>query len=236
MTPMEGRGLLRGGILLFALAAIRLGVQHSRPMNAGLETGADDVHRLLEDARAIRDEEARRSAPLAPGETIDPNQAAEEDLDRLPGVGPSVARAILDEREGRGGFAVAEDLLRVRGIGPARLEEIRPYLDFSGGIPLDQRRKPTVRQIGGDVNGVDRSASVSGSVSAVSPPTPRIDVNRAGPQDLESLPGIGPALAKRIVESRNRDGPFRVPDDLLRVRGIGPRTLDRIRVLIVPRG
>jgi competence ComEA-like helix-hairpin-helix protein len=57
----------------------------------------------------------------------------------------------------------------------------------------------------------------------------RIDLDRATARDLERLPGIGPALAARIVADRADRGPFQTPNALLRVRGIGPRTLDRIR-------
>ena len=53
----------------------------------------------------------------------------------------------------------------------------------------------------------------------------RLDVNRASQSELELLPGIGPALSERVVEGR----PFDDLDDLLQVRGIGPRTLERLR-------
>ena len=56
-----------------------------------------------------------------------------------------------------------------------------------------------------------------------------IDVDRASREELERLPGIGPGLAARIVLDRRQNGAFRSPDGLLRVRGIGPRTLERIR-------
>ncbi|MBX3270049.1 MAG: helix-hairpin-helix domain-containing protein [Sandaracinaceae bacterium] len=59
-----------------------------------------------------------------------------------------------------------------------------------------------------------------------------IDVNAASPAELELLPRIGPSLAARIVEARERDGPFESVDDLGRVRGIGPRTVDRLRGLV----
>lgn len=61
-----------------------------------------------------------------------------------------------------------------------------------------------------------------------------VDVNRADWPELAQLPGIGESLAKRIVASRREVGPFREPDDLLRVRGIGPKTLDRVRPYLVP--
>jgi competence protein ComEA len=53
--------------------------------------------------------------------------------------------------------------------------------------------------------------------------TGRLAINRASARDLEALPGIGPSLAKRIVEEREKAGPFRSPRDLLRVKGIGPK-------------
>ncbi len=56
-----------------------------------------------------------------------------------------------------------------------------------------------------------------------------IDLNTAGPQALEMLPGIGPVLARRIVEDRTLHGEFASLDDIDRVRGIGPRTIDKFR-------
>ncbi|HKW51255.1 MAG TPA: helix-hairpin-helix domain-containing protein [Candidatus Eisenbacteria bacterium] len=57
----------------------------------------------------------------------------------------------------------------------------------------------------------------------------RIDLDRATARELERLPGIGPGLAARILADRAERGPYRTPDALLRVKGIGPRTLERIR-------
>src|SRR5262245_43389442 len=56
-----------------------------------------------------------------------------------------------------------------------------------------------------------------------------LDVNLASVAELERLPGVGPALAARIVEARARDGPFGSVDDLRRVRGVGGATLERLR-------
>ncbi len=56
-----------------------------------------------------------------------------------------------------------------------------------------------------------------------------IDLNRAGARELDALPGVGPVLAERILLQRLRYGPFRGLEDLLAVRGVGPRLLDRIR-------
>jgi competence protein ComEA len=60
----------------------------------------------------------------------------------------------------------------------------------------------------------------------------RIDVNRASVADLELLPGVGPTLARRIVNHRAAQGPFTGPEDLLHVHGIGRRTLERLAPLM----
>ncbi len=62
----------------------------------------------------------------------------------------------------------------------------------------------------------------------------QVDINQADWPELIQLPGIGPKLARRIIESRQTDGPFVNHDDLMRVRGIGPRTLDRVRPYLRP--
>jgi competence protein ComEA len=61
-----------------------------------------------------------------------------------------------------------------------------------------------------------------------------VDVNSATWPELAQLPGIGETLARRIVDSREQDGPFSDPKDLRRVRGIGPKTLQRLRPYLQP--
>ncbi len=57
----------------------------------------------------------------------------------------------------------------------------------------------------------------------------RININTASKAELETLPRIGPAMADRIIEERTLRGPFARVEDLNRVRGIGPKTIDRLR-------
>jgi competence protein ComEA len=236
MTPVEGRSLLRGGILLLTLAGLRLGLAQVRTPGGVLPEGGTELEVLLSKSREVQSDEARRSAPMGPGETLDPNRCGEEDFDRLPGVGPATARALVLDRDENGGFNGPDDLLRVAGIGPAKLSRIRPFLDFSGSMPLELRRgtskggKASIQD--GGLPGRRESPGTRGSSSFRRP----VDLNRAPSEELQTLPGIGPALAERIIESRMKDGPFRVSDDLLRVPGIGPSTLSRIRSLVVPQG
>ena len=55
-----------------------------------------------------------------------------------------------------------------------------------------------------------------------------IDINRAGAEELTALPGIGPALAQRIVAYREEHGPFPSIEALQQVSGIGPQTVQGI--------
>jgi competence protein ComEA len=60
----------------------------------------------------------------------------------------------------------------------------------------------------------------------------QININTASQAELESLPGIGPVLAKRIIEYRQVHGPFAEIQDIERVSGIGPATYQKIKELI----
>jgi competence ComEA-like helix-hairpin-helix protein len=81
-------------------------------------------------------------------------------------------------------------------------------------------------------------AELRASVRTAPPPAPTsspstpVDVNRATAEELRRLPGLGPVLAARIVEARETQGRFERVDDLRRVRGIGPATLERLRPLL----
>ena len=81
---------------------------------------------------------ARTASPASPASPATPataaagptniNRATAAELEALPGVGPSTARAIVEHRERYGPFATVDDLLAVRGIGPAKLAEMRSWV------------------------------------------------------------------------------------------------------------
>lgn len=64
------------------------------------------------------------------------------------------------------------------------------------------------------------------------PLTYRVDLNEARRSELRQLPGVGPTLAQRIDEYRDKHGGFRSVDDLLKVPGIGRTTLEKIRPFV----
>ena len=70
-----------------------------------------------------------------------------------------------------------------------------------------------------------------GALSATDPQA-RLDLDNATAQQLEGLPALGPAMARRIVANRDSFGPFKAIENLRRVRGIGPKTLARLAPLV----
>jgi competence protein ComEA len=64
------------------------------------------------------------------GAPINVNRASEAQLEALPGIGPTLAAAIVEERQRNGPFRSADDLTRVHGIGPGRLAQLRDFVAF----------------------------------------------------------------------------------------------------------
>jgi competence ComEA-like helix-hairpin-helix protein len=143
--------------------------------------------------------EKRAGVPLAVGERLDPNFADETELRRIPGIGPAKAAAMVRDRRENGPFRSLEDLERVAGLGKKSVSRLAPYLALTAEPNSSLQQRLLV------------------------------DLNRAEVEDLVRLPGIGPELAARIVEFRDRSGGFRHADDLLAVPGIGPGIVEKIR-------
>ncbi len=72
---------------------------------------------------------------------------------------------------------------------------------------------------------VPEQGQASEAQSEAQPATPKININKATAKELEALPGIGPALSKRIVEGR----PYETIEDIKKVKGIGEKTFQKIK-------
>lgn len=139
--------------------------------------------------------------------------------------------------------AVAKTIL-IHVAGKVKRPDVYPLLAGS-------RVSDAIKAAGGAQKGVDLSdinlarvlvdgeqvyvgyvAKVSSSSSSKSKKTRFtgvINVNRATKAEFDSLTGIGPVIASRIINYRSANGPFLALDDLLKVSGIGSKTLERIR-------
>jgi competence protein ComEA len=62
------------------------------------------------------------------------------------------------------------------------------------------------------------------ALAATAPAAPQVNINTASEQELQLLPRVGPALAKRVVEFRTANGPFKAPEELTRVKGVGEKS------------
>ncbi|WP_420127727.1 ComEA family DNA-binding protein [Longimicrobium sp.] len=245
-TPQERLALGVAALLLAGGAVAR--TLQTGPADAAL-TGPPAIEasasKLAAQVADSVERAERRRAPLAPGERIDPNTASADELDRLPKIGPALAQRIVVWRGSHGAFRTMADLDSVPGVGPAVLRDAGPHLALAAAPAGEQGNKePGTRNRGQEPAEAPRSArrssqsaaSVadldrsprSSSSSAGADGTP-VDVNRATADELATLPGIGPALARRIVEWRGANGRFATVDDLDKVPGIGPATVERLR-------
>lgn len=84
-------------------------------------------------------------------------------------------------------------------------------------------RQPTARPAQASMG-----PSPSATVESDSSPD-RININTASVTELDTLPGIGPVLAQRIIDDRTENGPYRTIDDLARVSGISPAMVEELR-------
>jgi competence protein ComEA len=195
------------------------------------EVGSDPLlDRVLDDgSRVVRQPDG--SLSLVPPEQhllfglrLDANTVDASELETLPGVGPALAAAIVADREARGPFGRFEDLDRVSGVGPALLERLRAYVQVVPVATTDASAE------GGD----QELPSGAASATVVSEPEARapVNLNTATQEELESLPGIGPQKASAILAYRQRHSRFRSVGELVRVRGIGSKTLKRLRPML----
>jgi len=201
MHQAETRALRRATLMLVLVSALRWAWSSAAAPRTG-EEPESVLPELLDESREATQEGERRAAPLVGDEKVDPNRATEVELDRLPGVGPATARAVVAAREAGTVFRRPEDLESVPGIGSATVERLRAVLDLRDPPPPPPGRAPRAPA--------------------------RVDLNRADLEALQTLPGVGPALARRIVDAR-QERMFTSVDDLGRVKGIGPATIERFR-------
>ncbi len=122
----KGVLLLTAGFVLFSAGWFLSGQRAAEPYTVTVETAPEEPP--APDPSLETAGEDGRPDSLLPGEVINVNAAGAGDLDRLPGIGPAKAEAILAYREEHGPFQTVDGLLEVSGIGPVTLENLRPYV------------------------------------------------------------------------------------------------------------
>lgn len=81
------------------------------------------------------------------------------------------------------------------------------------------------------------AAFASQAFAATAPAAaPQVNINTATVQELQLLPRVGPALAQRVVDFRSANGPFKAPEELVRVKGIGEKSFANLRGYVAVSG
>jgi competence protein ComEA len=168
------------------------------------------------------------------GLLIDLNRAGAEDLEAIPGVGPVLARRIIDYRKTHGPFKKIDDLQEVSGLSPQNLQKLKPYLGLGSPEEIVPPDWEAAMALGKSASGTyieSQDGRLTGGKGGLQPKTPGrvIDPNLASKADLETLPGIGPVLAQRIIDYRLSHGPYKKIADLRKVSGIGRKKLEKIK-------
>jgi competence protein ComEA len=136
---------------------------------------------------------------------VDINTASVKDLQELPGVGEATAKKIVAGRP----YSSVDDLAKA-GVSKSTISKMRPLVTTGGAAPSSSPASAG-------------SAKTSSSPAAKGPSGP-IDLNSASLKDLEELPGVGEATAKKIVAGR----PYASVDDLAKA-GVSKGTIEKLR-------
>ena len=165
------------------------------------------VHFTLLQA-ADNDVDSLRVAVAEPTEIrYDINTVTAEELQTIPGIGAVRAAAIIDYRDRNRPISV-DDLLNVRGIGEKTLANLRGYFGERGEDVEKEMPQEGINEPG-----------VQGTMN----------INDASLQDLMRVRGVGQVRGESILEFLEEVGRIKNIDQLLEVRGIGPKTLENIK-------
>jgi competence protein ComEA len=190
---------------------------------------------------------AATPAPAAAA-PVDLNTADQKALESLPGIGPALAKKIMEGRP----FKSVDDLSRIKGINKAKIDAIKDKVTVAAAKPL----KPTPAPAAAKPEATPAPAAAKPEPTPAAPaakpqatpavekkevapskeapaatklaPGEKVNINTAPKEDLDKLPGIGPVKAQAIIEGR----PFEKIEDLMKVKGIKEGEFGKIKDLI----
>ena len=186
--------------------------------------GPATVEKLLP-ACTVGDNSSAAPAPVAAAPTPAPapqaaptagvvniNAASEAELAAMPGMNFSKAKAAIADRNANGPFKSCEDIDRVNGIGSATVEKLLPACT-----------------VGDTAAAAPTPAPVTAAPAPQAAPTVGIvNINTASEAELAAMPGMNFSKAKAAIADRNANGAFKSCEDIDRVNGIGPATVEKL--------
>ena len=226
-------------LLIAGLTAIASGILHwirirqnldalvATPETIVREVSGGYAYTPIAKPEVIKDLETGTTRLISPmGQIkVNINSSDVQELCRLPGVGPSTAGRILEYRLQHGPFLRVEELDHVKGIGPKTIEKLKDQAYAGDPDPLDQS------MLNRSVAEREEKKKEEKTITIESEPCGpgRININSASLEELISLPRIGAKTAERIIRDREANGPFKDVNDLTRVKGIGLKTLEKMK-------
>jgi competence protein ComEA len=149
-----------------------------------------------------------------PAPLLDLNKATEEEMvETLPGVGEVTAKKIVAGRP----YTTVDDLAKA-GVPARTIEQIRPLVTVAPPAAEPKAKAKAKAAAKG-------STPKAGTVTGAAAPAAKVDLNTATADELETLPGIGPAYASEIIAAR----PFKSVDDLESLKGLSKARVDALR-------
>lgn len=236
----RARGVARRYGVAAALAALlaALALAAGVALAAGAAPGGAGVE--IERAEEAPDEGAAGERDAAEGSGGSPDEgdgAAEGDGEGAPGDGtaPGTVVVHVDGAVAAPGVyalpagARANDAILAAG----GLSEGADTTGVNLAAPLVDGEKLHVPREGERVSAAagDGAGDAAGG-GADSIPAAPVNLNTAGVEELDALPGVGEATARAIIEDRERNGPFSTPEDLMRVSGIGEKKFAKLEAMV----
>jgi competence protein ComEA len=160
---------------------------------------------------------ARAAASQAVPAPVNLNTATEKQLEDLPGVGPATAKKIIAGRP----YSSVADLSKA-GVSKATIEKISSLVTVGGTA--------SPAGAGAGKTTASNAGSHAASSSSKTPSGP-VDLNKASEAELEALPGVGPATARKIIAGR----PYSSANDLVKA-GVPKSTVDKISSMVTASG
>lgn len=151
---------------------------------------------------------------------IDIRVAKASELELLPGIGAKRAADIISYRQNNP-FKSVNELMNVKGIGVKTYQKMLPMLLVFGDSTAVEPKQTSAKSAAAK----PEKASSTSKADDNSP----VNINSGGVAELSKLQGIGEAKAKAIIDYRKENGPFQSIEDLVKVKGIGVKTLENNR-------
>ena len=158
---------------------------------------------------------------IAAAATININSASAKDLESLPGVGPAIAKKIIDNRPYK-----SIDELTKAGLSKKAIDKLRPMVTVGTAAPA--AAAPPAAASKTAPAAAKAKAAAEKPAAAKLAPGQKVNINTATKDQLVALPGIGPAKAQAIIDGR----PYKTTEDIMKVKGIKQRLYDKIKGFI----